>query len=88
MALPSGDRAREPCWRAQMLQGHRLPRVSEGQQLREWKKPNSQLIHTNPRNKITSFKTKQLPARAFLPDTGCTSHGESFQTRHRRDVSE
>lgn len=33
-----------------------------------WKKPGSRLIRPDLRNTITSFKTKQLPARAFLPE--------------------
>lgn len=39
-------------------------------QLIGWKKPSFQLIRTNIRNKITSFKTKQLSARALIPDRG------------------
>ena len=71
MALPSEDGAR-----GQRLQGHLLSRVSEHQQLIGWKQSNSQLIHTDPRTPITSFKTKSFSARAFLAGRAVHTEGE------------
>lgn len=64
---------------------HGTSAVQGLQKLLEWKKPDSQLIRPDLRNTITSFKTKQLPARAFLPEPPeQPARGAIIPKRHER----
>ena len=80
-SLPQGA-ARGP---RHVQRPHGTSAVQGLQKLLEWKKPDSQLIRPDLRNTITSFKTKQLPARAFLPEPPeQPARGAIIPKRHKR----